>query len=262
MRRTVAALCLAVAMSAHASSYLSEISDLWYAPGESGWGVNMVLQYDTVFATFYVYDVNRNPVWFTAVLTYAPGNVFSGNLFADRGPFYGGAYDQNTVTERQAGTATFTLTDIGHGTLTYTIDGITVTKQMERLTFKYEDFSGNYLGGFTANRSGCTPTSLNGVVSNPIALTVTQTGANILMVAMTNDGGTCSFDGTYSQTGKLGAASGTFSCSSGSSGAFIMSEMAPTIGGFTAHIIDGNPIGQNPGCQMAEGFIGGVRSSP
>jgi hypothetical protein len=55
---------------APASTLTSEITDMWWVPSESGWGVNIVLQYGTVFATFFVYDSNKNPVWYTAQLSY------------------------------------------------------------------------------------------------------------------------------------------------------------------------------------------------
>src|SRR4029453_11859762 len=194
MRRLVAALCFVFALSAQASTNSSEISDLWYAPGEDGWGVNMVLQNNIAFATFYVYDVNRTPVWFTAVLSYSAGYVWSGSLFANRGPWYGGPYNSATVTERQAGTATFTVTDLYNATLTYTIDGITVVKAMQRLTFTNEDYSGTYAGGYSVLRSGCAPSNLNGIEEISGYLTVTQTGASF-QISTSTPGLTCTFNG-------------------------------------------------------------------
>ena len=256
MRGLIAVICLAFAGWAHASSYVSEISDLWYAPGEDGWGVNMVLQKNVAFATFYVYDANRNPVWFTAILDYAPGYVFSGNLYADRGPWYGGTYDSATVTERQAGQATFTLASLDHATLSYTIDGVTVTKALQRLTFTAEDYSGSYTGGFTVKATECTPSSLNHSENVLVRQTVSQIGSAFSLSMTRTDNSvdtTCTLDGTYSQTGKLGAVAGSYSCTSGSYGSFSLVEMTPTISGFTARA-----SGHNQYCQWS-GYIGGVR---
>ena len=251
MRRFVAALCLAFALSAQASINSSEISDLWYAPGEGGWGVNMVLQNNIAFATFYVYDVNRNPVWFTAVLSYSAGFVWSGNLFADRGPWYGGPYDQTTVTERQAGTATFTLVDLNNATLTYTVDGVTVVKAVQRLTFTNEDYSGTYAGGYSVTRTGCNPSSLNGLEELSSYLTITQTGP-AFHIAANSIALTCNYDGTYAQYGKLGQVDGTYTCSDGTAGTFTLFEMTPTISGFV-----GQAVGQNQVCHWS-GFMGGI----
>lgn len=251
MRHFIATLCLAFAVSAGASTNSSEISDLWYAPGEDGWGMNVVLQNNIAFATFYVYDTNRNPVWFTAVLTYAPGFVWSGLLYADRGPWFGGPYDPATVVERQAGTASLALLNQNNATLTYTIDGVKVTKAVQRLTFTMEDYSGTYAGGYSVNRTGCNQSSLNGLEEVSGYLAVTQTGTAFHIAASTT-GLTCAFNGTYFQYGKLGQVDGTYTCSNGTVGSFTLFEMTPTISGFTAQA-----TGQSQYCNWS-GFMGGI----
>jgi len=254
MRQLIAAICVAFAMSAHASTYSSEISDLWYAPGEGGWGVNIVLQNSTAFATFYVYDTSRNPQWFTAVLD-APGTLtWSGTLFADRGPWFGGFYDSATVTERQAGIATFTLNDLSHATLTYTIDGVTVSKSLERLTFKNEDLTGTFAGGYSIRASSCTPSSINGIQEVDGLLSISQTGTSVHMVA-TSSGLGCTFNGTYSQIGKLGSVDGTYTCTDSTVGQFSLAEVTRTISGFTARA-----FGSNQFCQWT-GYMGGIRKA-
>lgn len=258
MRRLVAALCFVFAISAQASSYISEISDLWYAPGEDGWGLNIVLQNNVAFATFYVYDVNRNPVWFTAVLTYSPGFVFTGKLFADRGPWYGGPYNSATVTEREAGTATFTMPTLNHATLTYTIDGVTVTKSLQRLTFTNENFSGTYVGGFSIRSTGCTPSTpsdLNGILEFAGPMTVTHAGTtfHLHIDAGSSPSLACTFSGTYSQYGKLADVfDGTYFCSDDTVGSFKLFEMTPTLSGFTARA-----KGSNQYCEWS-GYMGGI----
>ena len=44
--------------------------DLWWAAGgaESGWGVNLTHQGTTIFATWFTYDANRNPLWLSGTL--------------------------------------------------------------------------------------------------------------------------------------------------------------------------------------------------
>jgi len=238
-------------MSAQASSSLSEISDLWYAPGEDGWGVNIVLQNNVAFATFYVYDVNRNPVWFTAVLGFSTGYVFSGNLFADRGPWYGGPYSPPS-TERQAGTATFTVSDLGHATLTYSVDGVIVTKALQRLTFTLENLSGVYAGGYSIRQSSCTPSTLNGITEVDGYLSVTHSG-NSFIINSTSSSANCTFNGTYTQFGKLGEVDGTYSCNDGTLGTFSLIEVTTTASGFT-----GRASGQNQVCHWS-GYMGGIR---
>ena len=255
MRRVIAALCLAFAMSAQASTNTSEISDTWVTPGEGGWGVNIVLQNNVAFVSFFVYDTNRNPTWFIAVLNYAPGYVWSGTLYADRGPYFGGPFDPATVVERTAGTASFTVHNLNQATLTYTMDGVTVTKSMERLTFTIEDYTGSYAGGYSIRLSGCSPSSLNGINELAGLLSVTQTGTAFRLAATAN-ATSCTFNGTYSQFGKLGDVVGTYTCADGTAGSFQLIEMTPTISGFTARA-----SGNNQFCQWT-GYMGGISRAP
>jgi hypothetical protein len=60
---------------ADASTDSTEITDQWWNPAESGWGVNVVLQNNVAFLTFFVYDTAQNPVWYTAV-GYRTTNAF------------------------------------------------------------------------------------------------------------------------------------------------------------------------------------------
>src|ERR1700730_7131598 len=85
--KLLAILFLFVFCNARASTTTSEITDMWWNPAESGWGVNIILQNSVVFATFFVYDANRNPVWYTAP-RYGQSSAFvwSGALYATNGP--------------------------------------------------------------------------------------------------------------------------------------------------------------------------------
>ena len=253
MRKFFAFLCLVVATSAHGSVNSSEISDLWYAPGEDGWGLNMVLQNNVAFATFYVYDVNRNPVWFTAVLQYSPGYVFSGDVFADRGPWYGGPYSPPS-TERRAGTARFTLSDLNNAVLTYVIDGVTVTKNMQRLTWTNENLSGTWLFQLSTFSTNCNPSQYNGLLNVNGVISIVQSGTAVTM-SLNGENGTCTFNGAYSQYGKLGQMAGSYSCTSSSFGTYTWFELTPTISGFTGRV-----TGQNQFCAYT-GYLSGTRQA-
>src|SRR5450631_1590138 len=123
MRKIFAIIALAFATSAPASTLTSEITDMWWVPSESGWGVNIVLQNGTAFASFFIYDANRNPVWYTATLNYQGNFVWFGDLNATTGPWFGGPFP-STTTVRQAGTMTFSLALLNQANLTYTVDGV------------------------------------------------------------------------------------------------------------------------------------------
>ena len=249
MRKIFGILAFAFAINAHASTNTSDITDMWWVPAESGWGVNIILQNGVAFATFFVYDTNHNPVWYTAELHYQGNFVWSGGLYATTGPWFGGPFSPNTI--RQAGTATFSLPSQNQGNLTYSVDGVAVSKMMQRQTWTNENYSGTYAGGYSIRLSSCVPSSLNGIQDVAGLLTVSQTGASVSMAATTT-GASCNFSGTYTQTGKLGDVSGTYSCTDGTHGAFEAFEMTPTVSGFTSRI-----VGQNQFCNWS-GYFGGI----
>ena len=116
---------------------LVNYSDLWATPQESGWGLSIHQHSsDLVFAAWYVYDVNRQPTWYSL----QPGqwlsfNTYAGPVYRTTGPYWSGPFDQATVTIAQVGTATLTFDSFIAGTFSYTIDGITGTKQITRLPY-------------------------------------------------------------------------------------------------------------------------------
>jgi hypothetical protein len=237
--------------SAFASTTTSEITDMWGTEGENGWGVNITLQNDVAFATFFVYDANRNPVWFTSDMRYQGSLLWSGGLFQSHGPWYGGPYDATTVTTRPAGSARFALTDLNHAQFTYAVDGVFVTEMLTRATWTNENFSGSYTGGYSLRSSACSPSAYNGIDEVAGVINIEQTGTNVAM-SLTSSDVSCSYSGIYSQTGKLGQMQGSYTCSNGTHGSFTSYEMTPTISGFTARI-----AGQSQYCQWS-GFMGGI----
>lgn len=136
----------------------SNFQDLWWNPSESGWGVNIAHQANTLFATWFIYDSAGNSTW--VVMSNGvkiANNTYSGSVYRTTGPaFSAPLFDASTVTVNQVGTATFTFTDPYHATLAYTVDGVTVSKTITRQTFKYSPIAGSYLVFEVGTRSGCT----------------------------------------------------------------------------------------------------------
>ena len=247
-----AILFLFVLCNASASTNTSEITDMWWNPAESGWGVNIILQNGVAFATFFAYDTNHNPVWYTAPLYYQGNFVWSGALYATNGPWFGGSFPTGSATIRQAGTATFSVLALNQATLAYSVDGVPVTKTVQRQTWTNENYTGIYAGGYSIRLTGCAPSSLNGIQEVAGLLSVSQTDTSV-SIAATAVGSNCTFSGTYTQTGKLGEVQGSYSCTQGTHGTFDVVEMTPTISGFTARV-----SGQNQYCQWS-GYMGGIR---
>ncbi len=251
----VAALALAFGQTTRASSYSSEITDFWWNSNESGWGINVTLQNDTAYATFFVYDAAGNPTWYSVALIWQGNYVWSGSLYAIRGPWFGGPFNPANVGSRAVGNATFTLHDLGNATLAYTVDGVPVVKNVTRTTWKNENLSGTFAGGFSVRFSGCFPTNLNGVSEDVGLMSVSHSGTSVtLSLYATATGDNCSFAGSYSQAGKLGQIDGTYTCIDGTHGSFTAYEITPTINGFTGAV-----RGTNQYCTQWTGYFGGIR---
>ncbi len=113
----------------------TNVQDLWYNPNEPGWGINLSQQGQVVFATLFTYSADNRDMWLVASdLARRPDGSFSGPLYRSSGPpFNAQPWTPNTVTA--VGTMTLTRSNGSSATLTYTVDGVAVTKQIQRQVF-------------------------------------------------------------------------------------------------------------------------------
>lgn len=246
-------------LPARATTFATDATDLWWVgESESGWGANVVQQDDTLFITFFVYDANRAPIWYSGGATYvttsSSGLIYSGGLYQTSGPWFGAPWNASQRTDRQVGPVTFVLTGIASATLNYSVDGVNVTKQLTRQTWRANDLSGSYLGGMIGTFGNCP--SGNGYGENAGVLVITHSAATVTMAANIT-GGTCTFSGTYKQEGRMGSFDGPFTCTNGNSGTFRAFEIEAGISGLT-----GRASTQFNGSSCAwVGRFGGVRKS-
>ncbi|HET9471610.1 MAG TPA: hypothetical protein VFO24_10940, partial [Usitatibacter sp.] len=159
MKRFAAAALVVLASSlAHATSYSTDASDLWWIPAEDGWGLNVSQQEATLFATLFVYGADGKAAWFVApgMTPVSPGSVtFSGDLYATTGPAFSAAWDPSLRTNRKVGTATFAFDTVATATFTYVVDGAAVVKHVVRQTWQNDVISGSYAGALAGVFSGC-----------------------------------------------------------------------------------------------------------
>lgn len=233
-------------------------SDLWWNPSESGWGVTVDHQQDVMFLTFFIYRTDGTPYWVTALLNRSSGAslpfVFSGDVYENHGPYFGSNFNPSAVGNRKVGTATFSTSLVNSATLAYSVDGVTVTKSLQRQTLRLLDFSGVFNGIVNYTLGNCPVPSNNGQqIVQTGQLTILHSGSELQMLLQT-DHGSCTFDGAYSQSGSIGAVSaGRLACSDGTSGTFSLQGLQWTIFGMSA-AISAQPAGD---CSLA-GFIGGT----
>ncbi len=118
-------------------------SGLWYkapADSESGWGINFTHQGNTIFASWFTYDMNGKGWWLVMTAPNTGGNTFSGTLLQATGPAFNSVPfppqgSPNGIMGSSVGTGTVSFTDANNGSFTYTVNGITQTKAITRQAF-------------------------------------------------------------------------------------------------------------------------------
>ncbi|HEY8850785.1 MAG TPA: choice-of-anchor D domain-containing protein [Gemmatimonadaceae bacterium] len=114
----------------------------WNSPGgsEAGWGLNLAQQGDTIFASWFTYDLSGKPWWLAMSAIRTAPNSYTGALFAATGP----AFDSvpfppigspGGATGATVGTGTLTFSDADTGSFVYTVNGISQTKLITRESF-------------------------------------------------------------------------------------------------------------------------------
>src|SRR2546423_11925274 len=89
--RTALAAVFAITSLLCTVAAATDLTDLWWNPGESGWGMNVAHQSNVLFLTFFLYGTDGKAGWFTATADYAGQNAggalaFTGGLHSTEGP--------------------------------------------------------------------------------------------------------------------------------------------------------------------------------
>ena len=103
----------------------TNFQDLWWkfpATSESGWGINLNHEGDTIFATWFTYGHDGDPLWLVVTAPKTAPGVFSGDLFRTTGPpFSAMPFNPALVIPTKVGVATFTFADGNNATFAYTV---------------------------------------------------------------------------------------------------------------------------------------------
>jgi hypothetical protein len=203
LRSLAAAFLISLAFVRPAAAV--DLTDIWWNPNESGWGVNFIQSDNFIFATFFIYGSNQQPFWVTAQLTRDSNGVWSGPLYQTTGTFYGSPWNAAQQTTTQVGTATFTQANSYSGTLTYNVGTTNVSKQIQRQTLKAIPAGGSYAGSVLSIFSNCNDATQNGPYNYFVFLTVTQTIGGPLQFDFSGSGITLNYriTGNYVQNGQL-----------------------------------------------------------
>ena len=127
--------------------YLDEriYTALWWNPAESGWGLNTTHQGNILFGTLFTYAADGQPLWLVApnlagMASYDPYEMamgtltYTGPLYRTNGPAFN-ASPWTPIDFRQVGAMTIEFSSVSTGTLSYSVDGVMVTKAVQRQVF-------------------------------------------------------------------------------------------------------------------------------
>jgi hypothetical protein len=114
--------------------------DLWWAAPagvESGWGVNLTHQGDTIFATWFTYDGDGTPLWLSATAPKTGPGAYTGTLYRTTGPAFNAVpFIPANVALAAVGTLTLTFGSGNSASFAYTVNGVTQTKPIVRQVFR------------------------------------------------------------------------------------------------------------------------------
>ncbi len=114
---------------------LTNYTDLWWNPNESGWGINLAHQGDTIFAAWYTYGADGTPMWLVTTAVKTETGTYAGDLYRTVGPAGPG------VQATPVGAATFSFANGNNGTFAYSVQlagmstAVTQTKPITRQIF-------------------------------------------------------------------------------------------------------------------------------
>jgi hypothetical protein len=249
-----AAFCFA--SPANATALTPDQSDLWWIPSESGWGMQLIQRGSVIFATLFVYGTSGTPTWYTATLDYTSNLTWTGPLYATTGPYFATVpFDPAKVVIIQVGNMTWSAPTLDAGTLSYVVNGVTVTKNVVRQTLVVDNYNGTFLGAFHITTTGCTDTTNNGNVDIPTATFVVNQAATSFQMTL-NALTTITISGMVAQSGQFGMATGTYSSSGGEKGNATVSAMNVQFNSLTAAFALEST---NLGCQST-GYLAGIRA--
>lgn len=243
---------------AHAASGY-DVSDLWWNPNEAGWGMQLVQQNSTVFATIFVYDQLGVPYWYVSTMAFGglTGNgnpIYTGALYETRGSYFAQPFNPAQTTVNQVGSITFSASNTAQAVLTYTVNGVQVIKNVQRQTLVYENFNGVFTGVYEVTESGCANPAYNSTAKFLTILSISQSGSAMNISAQITNGAAvffCSFNGVYTPTGSIGYYNANYSCSTGEAGTVTFAEMSAQRFAISGRISNGF---NNLGCSVSGKF--------
>ena len=117
----------------------NDYTALWWNPAESGWGISLTQQFNTIFAAWFAYDASANPIWYVATNCAVSGSGCSGDLYqVSGGSWPGVAWAGTPLAFAKVGAISFNFAGTGNtttGTMNYSINGVSATRTISKQIF-------------------------------------------------------------------------------------------------------------------------------
>ena len=205
-------LCLAGSLSHAANNY----QDWWWNPAQSGMGLNIGQQNDTIFVAWFNYGDDTKASFLTmgGVLS---GNTLTGPLLRNTGPVPGPNYNPALVKQTTVGTATITFNSNNDATLTYSYDNKGGTMALQRFSFANPNLNQTWKVIDSLTLSGCANPSVNGeLTATAIHKGQQGAGSNFTITTTQLDGSNMCLSSMMGQpSGSRFNATGTIVCEDG-----------------------------------------------
>jgi hypothetical protein len=104
---------------------------------ESGWGLNIAHQGNTMFVTWFTYDTDGTGLWLVGSNVAKTGaGTYAGTLYRTTGPAFNVAqWNPGNVGVTPVGSVSLSFTDANNGVFSYTVNGVTQSKPITRQVF-------------------------------------------------------------------------------------------------------------------------------
>ena len=225
--------------------------------------MQLVQRGEVIFATLFVYDQSGNPIWYTATLNPTETTLtWSGDLYVTSGPWFGTVpFNPALVGSSVVGAMSWSAASVNEGegafggTVTYSVNGVVVTKNVVRQTLVLDDYNGTYLGALNGTLTQCSNPAEDNSGTAPATINIVQSGESVTITA-SGDGVTLTAIGTLTQYGQFGTIrEATYSNTIGAVGVITLFEINGQMNYWTSRF---SLIDFTAGCHET-GTLGGMR---
>jgi len=112
-------------------------TDLWWVAAETGWGINLLHQGDTLFATWFTYDTDHGGLWLVMDdARLQPDGTYAGSIYRTTGVSLAQINGNPAQTgANSVGNGSFRFTSAGQATFKYTVNGTSQQKTLTRYSY-------------------------------------------------------------------------------------------------------------------------------